>query len=363
MKKSLIITLYGNFNYGNKLQNYAVQEFLKEYNIETFTVTDYFVKSKIQKVFIFLKKIVKFIIPKHRKRMLYEKKREKNFKKFDLLIKKTKIKSINIHEMDYVFIGSDQIWNPNDVMAVDAIKYVNSLPKGKFKLIAFSASISVKNIPDDKLNIMSNHLKKVDYISVREERGKNIIAPILEDNKKVEVLLDPTMLVEIDCWEKIIQKPFQFDEKGFEEEKYIFTYFLGNIPKERDEEIKRIAKENNCRIINILDINDPFYTCGPSEFVWLEKHAFLVCTDSFHSCVFSILYKRPFVVFNREDGQKGENAMNSRIENLLTKFGFNDRYYNGCIDNNLLSLNSDNIDKVLSSEKTKAHNYIKNSIK
>ena len=32
MKKILIITLYGNNNFGNKLQNYALQEYLKNLN-------------------------------------------------------------------------------------------------------------------------------------------------------------------------------------------------------------------------------------------------------------------------------------------------------------------------------------------
>lgn len=34
MKKALIMTIYGNMNYGNKLQNYAVYKLLKDRNIE-----------------------------------------------------------------------------------------------------------------------------------------------------------------------------------------------------------------------------------------------------------------------------------------------------------------------------------------
>ena len=29
MKKAMIVTLFGEYNYGNRLQNYAVSEFLK----------------------------------------------------------------------------------------------------------------------------------------------------------------------------------------------------------------------------------------------------------------------------------------------------------------------------------------------
>ena len=52
----------------------------------------------------------------------------------------------------------------------------------------------------------------------------------------------------------------------------------------------------------------------------------MICTDSFHSSVFAILYDRPFIVFNRED--KLQN-MNSRIATLLSKFELKNREYNG----------------------------------
>ena len=105
--------------------------------------------------------------------------------------------------------------------------------------------------------------------------------------------------------------------------KYILNYFLGNLSPKRRKEIERVAKENNCEIINILDKNDPLYVSGPSEFLYLEKNAFLICTDSFHSSVFAILYNRPFVVFDREE--KGIENMGSRIDTLINKFKMNNR--------------------------------------
>ena len=60
--------------------------------------------------------------------------------------------------------------------------------------------------------------------------------------------------------------------------------------------------------------------------MWLEKNAFLICTDSFHSSVFAILYNIPFVVFDREDNLV---KMNSRIETLINKLKIKNRIYNG----------------------------------
>ena len=70
--------------------------------------------------------------------------------------------------------------------------------------------------------------------------------------------------------------------KQLKNDKYILNYFLGELSEQRKNEIERIAKENDCEIINILDKNGPYYETGPSEFLYLEQNAFLICTDSFH---------------------------------------------------------------------------------
>ena len=90
---------------------------------------------------------------------------------------------------------------------------------------------------------------------------------------------------------------------------------------ERTAFINRIAKENNYEIIDLMNSSDIAYTSGPSEFLYLIHHAKLVCTDSFHACVFSILFDTQFYVFEREDKLE---SMNSRIETLLNKFALNE---------------------------------------
>ena len=71
-----------------------------------------------------------------------------------------------------------------------------------------------------------------------------------------------------------------------------------------------------------MDKQDLFYASGPAEFLWLEKNAELICTDSFHSSVFGILFDTPFLVFDREDESKN---MSSRLDNLLELFELNSR--------------------------------------
>ena len=61
------------------------------------------------------------------------------------------------------------------------------------------------------------------------------------------------------------------------------------------------------------------YTSGPREFLGLIQNAECVITDSFHACVFSMIFQTPFVVLERDKaGTKGN--MNSRIYDFLEEY-------------------------------------------
>ena len=176
----------------------------------------------------------------------------------------------------------------------------------------------------------------------------------LTQRRDIQVLIDPTMMLTSNDWDKVIMKPEQAINK-----KYILKYFLGNISKDKNDEINRIAKENDCEIIDISDKNSPFYQTGPSEFLYLEKNAFLICTDSFHSCVFAILYNVPFIVFNREHNG---TSMNSRITTLLLKFQLENRYYKGKINNQILQADYTIAYKILEKERKKSLDFLKKAL-
>lgn len=367
MKEALIVTLYGNNNYGNKLQNYAVQQLLLKHNINCLTLKnneDYNKRDKrlLRYFKAKLKRIIRIRTLNEEKYYNYinkNKERTQNFIEFDKKIHKTKrffnffsIRRYN--KFDYYVVGSDQVWNPS--FGLFDLGYLRFI-KDDTKKIALSASFGVDNVSKEYEKTISDGIKKFKAISVRENSAKDIIEKTTNRTDAI-VLLDPTMLVDIAEWNKIACKPRQFEKLCPKNEKYILNYFLGKLDAKKEEEIKRIAKENNCRIINILDKEDPFYSCGPSEFVWLEKNAFLICTDSFHSCVFAILYNVPFVVFNRDDGQKGKNSMNSRIETLLGKFELEDRYFKTRITNELLKADYIKKERILNTEREKAKEFI-----
>ena len=109
------------------------------------------------------------------------------------------------------------------------------------------------------------------------------------------------------------------------------------LPKNKPLSSKKIAQKLNLSVLtfphiflNVVrkcdlffgDIHD--YTSGPREFLGLIKNAEFVLTDSFHACVFSMIFETPFVVFERNKiGEEGN--MNSRIYDFLEEFHLEDQ--------------------------------------
>lgn len=344
MKKILIITLYGNCNFGNKLQNYALQESIKKqsnkFTVETQVIkyekiSNNFMIILLWKIYNFFNSLLYINNIRHRKFLEFNKKFINYTKNKVTINSKSKIS-----DYDYYVYGSDQVWNPNGTGKSDI--YLGYLTDNN---VSYAASLSADIIPDNQKNRYYDCLKRFKAISVREEKGKDILEDLNLNN--VEVLVDPTMLLTAEEWDVVLEKPLKNVPK-----KYILNYFLGNVPEEVNVQIEKIAKEHNCEIINILDKNDLFYNSGPGEFLYLEKNAFLICTDSFHSSVFAIIYNRPFVVFERNSSG---GSMFSRIDTLLSKFKLENRKYNGKnITKENLNHDYSNAYKVLKIEREKS---------
>ena len=322
MKKVGILTINDDNNYGNRLQNYATQEVLKRRGLKVETIKNLYIYKGIS----YLKSLIKLMMKKYII-FLPMSKRYHNFMNFDknisyskYIINKENIPSSLANDYDFFITGSDQVWNPN-FERMSNIDFLQFAPKEKRN--SLSASFGIEKIPEDLEEKAKEGLEGLKNISVREEKAKEIVEKLTK-RKDVEVLVVPTMMLNKEEWTKVAKKP-----KMLKSKKYILNYFLGELSTERKQAIEKLAKENDCEVINILDKESPFYTCGPSEFIYLEKNAFFICTDSFHSCAFAILFQKPFMVFERE--KKGVCNMNSRIETILKNFFLEDRYYEGKI--------------------------------
>ena len=349
-----IITINDNDNYGNRLQNYAVQEILNSMNVKVITLKN---EAILNSKNLFILRLFKCLIYKIKSSIFKKRKRFKKFKEFNKNIKFSRFfitPYTRISEKyDFFVAGSDQIWKPTygRLRDVDLLNFAKDCQK-----IAFSASFGISKLPNNKKVYAKKYLEKFKIISVREDSGKKIVEE-LTGRDDIEVLVDPTMLLSADEWNKVSKRPKQLDT--LKSNKYILNYFLGNCVEEYKNEIDRIAKENNCEIINILDKNNPFYCTGPSEFLYLAKNAFLVCTDSFHSLVFSILYNTPFVAFERKDERV---SMNSRIDTLLQKFNLEERRFTGKIEKEQLDIDCSNTYKILEEERKKSIQFLEKAL-
>ena len=335
MKKIAIVTINGNYNYGNRLQNYALKCTLEKYNLKVtnlwFVELKQFIKDFVKKIPIIRRKFVRF----------------NKFSRFTNEFLSVKYCSKNYKDLfDFYVVGSDQVWN----YTFPTYNTNMFLPfSNKNKNFSYAASFGLNSIDDSKKKEIVEGLNNLKHISVRENKAKEIIEK-LTNRTDIHVVIDPTMLLTSDEWDKIMQKP-----DGLKEGKYILCYFLGELSFEKKQEISRISSEYDCEIINLLDPSCKFYNCGPSEFLYLEKNAFLICTDSFHSSVFAIIFDRPFVVFDRDDK---EVKMNSRIDNLLNKFKLEDRKYVNKITDSQLNHDYKTSYKILEVERNKAIRYI-----
>ena len=379
-----IITLVSD-NYGNKYQNYAVEQIFSEYgDVVTYglenlyhapasTGTSTFVKlnpAYIREVLISrpmyqydINRVDRGIIhnliyAKKNSSKLIElrKKRSEHFKRFadqNMHISTTVLNRENVtkkwaDDIEYFICGSDQIWNPN-YTTTSELAFCSFAPE---KTICLSPSFGVSEIPSYRKEEYSDWLSQIKSLSVRETAGQKIIKKLT--GRDAEVLLDPTMVLPIEKWERLCKEPEEKLPKH-----YIVCYFLGRIDKSYCNKIQEFSKKKGLPVVILFDITTPkYYTYDPAEVLYVIKHADYVLTDSFHGSVFSILFHKNFYVFTRNEGKV---SLNSRIETLLEKFDLNSRLFDNRIED-VSPQQWDMIDTILDRERIRTKNYIQKAM-
>lgn len=331
--KIAIITIIDYINYGNRLQNYAIQKFLEEqgHDVETIVATSY-KRELVNRI----KKTTYSIYPS-----FFETKRSYILRESPFIcftkqyIKERKVLSFNgripkwiNRNYDFFIVGSDQIWNP------EFINY--DVPNGGIynrllqfvepqKRIALAPSFGVEKIPFSLADNFKEELLKFHALSVREDAGADIIKKLID--KDIDILIDPTLMFEAKTWHSISKSVDAVDC-----EHYILKFIISHETNEYKKKVDAIAKDRNLKIKTMLSESDKsLFVADPSQFIFLISNADLVCTDSFHAIVFSIIFNKPFLLMDRNDGL---SSMNSRIETLLHKLNLKDKMSTNseCID-------------------------------
>ena len=231
-------------------------------------------------------------------------------------------------DYDIFVVGSDQVWRP--YMSGRIERYLTAfLGTSKARRIAFSASFGVDNdeYSEDERNLARNFLPLFNAVSVREESGIKLCREIF--GVDAVQTLDPTMLLSADDYDRLSENAPVPSGK-------LMTYILDESPL-TDRMVDVLAKQIGLepfRANSRVEMGEKESKLSNRQQLpvenWLRsfRDAEFIITDSFHACVFSILYNKPFLCI----GNDFRGA--ARFHSLIGQFGLMDR---------LVSIDSDHI--------------------
>ncbi len=330
MKKIIIVTLQ-SVNFGNRLQNYALQTHLEKmgYEVSSFMPEKRPFKKRLE---LFIKVILGSLKMKDFVDYPGDMYRERCFKEFDdinihnkICASQDKVLGSDWEEFDYAVTGSDQVWHgwtKCDYTEEGSDEIIHGYAGSEKELeyyylnfispekrVAYAGSFGFEKAPVKDIPFHKKGMLGLKSISCREESGCEIVKRI--SGRDAVRVVDPTLLLDKEDWLRIAKKPkFKIPEK------YMLVYFLGDEIPEYRKEMKDICDEHGLEIINVYSRdNMKHFGANPSEFIWLVQHASYVCTDSFHCHIFSIFMNIPFTSFKRS--QDGLTNMFGRIQELL----------------------------------------------
>lgn len=363
MKIGVITFWQGNSNYGQILQCWALQQYLKELGHSPYVIRfsprnrtspfKRFLGSFLPVDFI---KLVLLNITKPNKakqdRLIHKNDKKRNFEAFrkdHLCMSKRVYRTIkqlrhNPPVADVYIVGSDQVW-AQLLSKPDNYAYFLDFGSKDIRRISYAPSFVFKNYPIELLPNLKSVLKSFNALSAREYSGVEILKNL---GFYAEKVLDPTLLLSREDYLALIPKSRKRQEQI---QDYIFVYSLNiKSPGEiRWEELKAYSDKERLNIKvtpasgyfvgrELFGNNVEYNYSSPGDWLGLINDAQLVVTTSFHGVVFSIILQKPFIYIPLEGRFKEGN---SRVFDLLTDIGLEDRIlshgksYNEIIDSEI----------------------------
>lgn len=342
-------------NYGGILQNYALQQTLKRLGHTPITLDydSYFsqmrwVLGEIKAKLTGAKHDIEF--PK------YKRAGQENLNRFiSHNINKTKsyvglpIRDF-AQKVDAMVVGSDQVWRPRCNVPEDWLyeMFFRSLLDLNIPKVAYAASFGSAEweYSAEQTELCSQYVKQFKAISIRENSGVELSRKFL--GREAQWVLDPTMLLDAEDYIKICGNENPYKKPT------LFAYVL-DATTEKVNKINTIAESKGLELF-LKGANDDIKRSDSIE-LWLSwiKNADYVITDSFHGLVFSILFERPFSVYN--DSWRG----NARFDSLLSLYGLKDRTMS-YIENGETAIDWMKVKTIRQAEKLKSIIFLKNNL-
>lgn len=322
-------------NYGQILQCFALQQYLRNHGHDPFLIRyKDIVKEgasfKWSRILTYLLKLPTYI-------SWYVKQKLKQHKtaKYDLSVANVDRRfkdfmKVNINHTEEVYTeetilqhppmadayicGSDQVW------AGDWAYYLDFAPDDKPK-IAYAPSLGgLTNFSIEYEEHMKTLLTRFSFIGMREQSGVDVCHRM--GRKDAVKVVDPTLLLSRKDYDKV-RITTEHDKP------YLLMYILGNPMACEVGEIFEYAKSRRLEVKYVTsghaDNHEHIYA-QVGEWIDLIANAEMVITNSFHGTVFSLIYHTPFITIPLN---KGYERMNTRVEELLEEGGLTSQLYKG----------------------------------
>lgn len=329
-----IVTLQDFRNYGNRLQNIALVEIVKKLGYHPVSL----LPSAEYPNF-------KGLRPLLRKKQWQFINFSKNYLEYDYSDSK------EWRRYDKVIVGSDQVWNTSWMSSVRFRNYLlSTVPSNR--RIAYAVSMGRSDFASQELNdIFEHEILKFQYSSAREKQVADVITRQIHDT--IPIVLDPVLLLSANEWQETLSLESDLTEQQ------VLTYFL----TPQNDKVKKITSDILSQYqLNLVAFNDETqpenFVRNPRAFVQEIKSSRLVVTDSFHAVVFAIIFKVPFIVVPREDGQK----MNERIEQLFHLLDLQPRWLSDVTQANIFKVDFEPVAFNLASAQNRSVNFLKTAL-
>lgn len=310
--KIAVLSLPLTDNYGGILQSWALQKVLIKLGHHPRHIRRHFYKPPLTMNLIFLRMgslakcmFLRYVLGKKNVFVKnpfvkdYDPYRyDQKFINSELLLSKIIYSSSELYDylkneqFDVVIVGSDQVWRQEYSPCITDYFLV----RFKGPKIAYGASFGkeVNFISPLKIDECQNALKEFKAISCREYSGVKIVKELF--GLQADKVLDPTLLLTEADYRSILKT----DPK--KSSATIVTYILDSTC-EKEKIVEDIRSQKDFILIKMGLKGVGIIHCNVPEWIANIANSEYVVTDSFHGCVFSIIFRKPFVaIANRERG-------------------------------------------------------------
>ena len=374
-----ILTLPLHTNYGGNLQAYALMTFLARQGHDVILINRQ--KTKFKYSSSLIKKYAIRIIRKYilAQKNIYVFQELKEQQEYPILSKYTQKfidkyiqpqtetyytssdlqKGFTNYNFEAIIVGSDQVWRPRYAPNIYDY-YLEFTKSAKLKRVSYAASFGTNEWTYDKEQTTRclQLLQKFDSISIREADA----VALIKEKASIDAthVLDPTMLLNAKDYRNLLATDLT-------QKADLLVYILDE-DKDKKSVIEDISSSLSLNVklanVNIYDFSiEISKRIAPSVESWLQGfyESEFIITDSFHACVFSILFNKPFIAY----GNKNRGL--SRFSSLLSMFGLEDRLITSKEEIKLINLkekiNWDLVNSKVETERDNAIKFLNNALK